>query len=406
VDAIALSVMSPAWIAMDAKGKPLTPIVTHQDRRSVAEAHELERKLGDGRYLAIAGTRPFPGGISSTTWAWYLRNEPQRLRKADLVGHLNTYLHRQLTGSRVVDTANASFMGVYSTVDFGGWSEELCAAVGLDRSQLPDVHDANEIGGRLTREATHHLGLAEGTPMVVGIVDGSAGMLMAGARPGQMLNVCGSTDVLALCADRAVPHERLLTRALGVGRLWLSVSTIAAAGSAVAWAKDQFFADWTWPKFQALAHKLAMRSTPGGTSRHTGKEKRGRAARASRGDRGRSNRATDDCVSSAGVCFEPYLAGDRMSIDQKQGAFTGLTLGTTREDLLAAILESLAQTSAARVTLLRQLKLRIRREVIVTGGAQRLDAILHRDWPGTWTFRHEQEATLRGLAMLEPQEAT
>src|SRR6266566_1147594 len=36
VDAIGLSVMAPAWVAMDKRGKPLTPLVTHQDRRSVA----------------------------------------------------------------------------------------------------------------------------------------------------------------------------------------------------------------------------------------------------------------------------------------------------------------------------------------------------------------------------------
>ena len=81
-DAIALSVFSPGWIAMDARGEALTPIVTHQDRRSVEIAHELEKKLGEDRYLKLAGTRPFPGGISSTTWAWYLKHEPQRLKKA------------------------------------------------------------------------------------------------------------------------------------------------------------------------------------------------------------------------------------------------------------------------------------------------------------------------------------
>ena len=132
---------------MDAQGKPLTPIVTHQDRRSVDVAKKLEERVGESRYLKIAGTRPFPGGISSTTWAWYLKHEPQRVKKADLVGHLNTFFHRQFTGARVVDSANASFMGVYSTRDLGGWSEELCEAVGAKPSQLPEVREADEIGG-------------------------------------------------------------------------------------------------------------------------------------------------------------------------------------------------------------------------------------------------------------------
>src|SRR5678815_4697699 len=32
-DAVALAVMSPAWVALDARGKALTPVITHQDRR-------------------------------------------------------------------------------------------------------------------------------------------------------------------------------------------------------------------------------------------------------------------------------------------------------------------------------------------------------------------------------------
>src|SRR4051812_24643943 len=40
-DAVALAVMSPAWVAMDRRGKALTPVITHQDRRSVEVALRL-----------------------------------------------------------------------------------------------------------------------------------------------------------------------------------------------------------------------------------------------------------------------------------------------------------------------------------------------------------------------------
>src|SRR4051812_23742827 len=45
VDAVSLAVMAPSWLAMDAAGEPLTPVVTHQDRRSVDVALELERRV-------------------------------------------------------------------------------------------------------------------------------------------------------------------------------------------------------------------------------------------------------------------------------------------------------------------------------------------------------------------------
>src|ERR1700683_4987489 len=91
VEAVGLSVMSPAWVAMDRRGKPLTAVVTHQDRRSIAIARKLERRVGARRYLSIAGNLPFPGGISCTTAAWFLANQPAVMRRADLMGHLNTF---------------------------------------------------------------------------------------------------------------------------------------------------------------------------------------------------------------------------------------------------------------------------------------------------------------------------
>src|SRR5262249_27623347 len=90
-DAVAMPVMWPAWVAMDRRGEPLTPLVTHQDRRSVDAAHALEARVGKARHLMLAGNRPFPGGISSTTLAWFLEHARETMRRADLVGHLNTF---------------------------------------------------------------------------------------------------------------------------------------------------------------------------------------------------------------------------------------------------------------------------------------------------------------------------
>ena len=41
-----------------------------------------------------------------------------------------------------------------------------------------------------------------------------------------------------------------------------------------------------------------------------------------------------------------------MSVEQKQAAFAGLTLATTREEMLFAVIDTLAKSSAARLQLL------------------------------------------------------
>ena len=385
VEAVTLATMSPAWVVMDARGKALTPLVTHQDRRSVSVATALEERVGRERHLKLAGNRPVPGGISSTTWAWYRAHGPQVFKRADLVGHLNTYLHRLMTGARVTDPSNASFTGLYRTLDQSGWSDELCEAVGADATLLPEVLEGDRVGGRINAAAARDFGLDEGLPMTVGVVDTSAAMLLAGARPGQLLNVCGSTDVLALCTDRPRPHEKLLTRALGVGNRWMSVSTLAAAASAIYWVRRELFADWTDARFVKAVRTLGLPADSRGRKPAGGAAKRPHL--------------------DGSVTFEPYLAGERTSIEQRRGAFNGLTLATTRQQMLAAVIESLVKASAARLSLLDTGDVKILRKVVVSGGAQdRLDELFHRDWPGRWDYHAEDEATLRGLGKLAPRD--
>ncbi len=411
-DLIGLSVMSPAWVAMDRSGKTLTPLVTHQDRRSVEIARELESRLGKSRWLDIAGNRPFPGGISATTLAWFLKHEPARMKRADLIGHLNTFLHRRLTDQRVIDPSNASFTGLFDTVGLSGWSDELCDVIGVSRSTLPDIFDADRLPGTITAEAARQFGLRQGMPVMAGIIDTSSAMFLAGAKPGQLLNITGSTDVLGLCVDRPRPGDRLLTRALGAGRLWMSVATLAAAGSALVWAKEQLFPDLSWKQFTKLKAKLtetSMSRTSTASQRSASLrisaalQKPAKSRRLSASSPTSTSQASPETSGdAAGVRFEPYLAGERASIDQKRAAFTGLTLSTTRDDMLAAIIDALAQASAARLPLLAETGSKMKRSVVTSGGAGAGPEhdLFHRDWRGRWTFRHEEEASLRGLGLL------
>jgi xylulokinase len=216
--------------------------------------------------------------------------------------------------------------------------------------------------------------------MLSGCLDGSAAMLAAAAAdrgaggpaaeleipPGLLVNSVGSTDVLAMAVAAPRPVPRLLTRALGVGRNWVVVATLASAGTTVDWARRTLFPDLQPDEFHRLVREL-------GTHK-------------------------DD----HGVRFRPYLAGDRTTLNQPRGGFSGITLGTTREHMLAAILDGLAAASAARVPRLAAVGTP-RPLVYVTGGA--VADVLYRDWPSPpdgerWERRPLAEATLAGAAVL------
>lgn len=198
--------------------------------------------------------------------------------------------------------------GSVSHLEIGRVREDLLASVGGTLAQMPEVLDAIVIAGPITSDAARKFGLREGTPMMAGLLDGSVGMLFTGAKVRQLFNVCASTDVLALCTDRPKPHPKLLTRALGADGKFLMVGTLAAVGSSLFWWREQAYPEVPVEAFRERFHRLAREG-------------------------------------GGGVRFEPYMAGERTSIDQRTGGFTGITLATTRDHILSAMVEGLIPMS-------------------------------------------------------------
>lgn len=373
-DVVALSCMSPSWVAMDKWGDALTPVVTHQDRRALEQARAIEKVVGKKQHLRVTGNRPVPGGISSTTAMWFAMHEKGAMRRARFVGHLQTLLLARWTGVAAMDPSNASFTGFWRTCEnevpcdgSSNWEPGLVELAGLKVEQMPRVFQGDAVAGTAHSAGARELGVKSGTAVITGVVDTSAAFLLAGARPGMLINNAGSTDVLGVVLEEPRPDERYLTRALGVGGKWVAVTTIPAAGSAVVWARKTLFADLTDKAFFELLHRVAERVE------------------------------TD-------VTCDLDLGGSRISVEQPSGAFRNLRLSTTREEMLAALLDALAERSAERLELLRHAVGRggrIRREVLRTGGTGAVLAdVLYRGWKGKWAFADVPEATLLGLGQL------
>ena len=287
------------------------------------------------------------------------------MERAAVVGHLGTWVALALTGERIIDVSNAGFTGLMD-VRTCAWSDELVDAAGIDRALLPEIVEADAIVGAVTARAARRFSLAAGTPLLAGCIDGSAAMLAAGARVGQLVNICGSTDVLAVCVDGPRPHEELLTRPLGIDGKWLSVGTIAAAGSAMEWVRRTLFGEM--PRDAFYRHLLRV-----------GQREQGPHA----------------------VGFSNGLAGSRTSMSLERAAITDLTLSSSREDVLAALISSLRIDSGTRIARFKAAGLPMRSDVFSTGGGSLIAAkVLRQCWPKRFRFREQDEATLRGVWTL------
>ncbi len=377
VDALAYCTFSSGVIVTDHDGTPRTPIITHQDRRSTDAALALAKALGKRWLLRHTGNLPYPGGIGSSTLAWLHAHQPHTLLNDPRVGQVSSFVGHHLTGEWTIDRSNAVFLGLLD-IHADAWSRRACAAVGVPRLSLPRLVWADEPWGTLTAAAARDLSLTAGLPVLGGFVDTSAAVIQTPMHAGQLAHSAGSTDVLAMSLPAPAAIDGILSRPVGVGRpggpfanksLWLAVRTIAAAGSSIAWLRRELFRDLSDRRWQHLLANTcaAIRHPP---------------------------------ADQLAVQCDPAFAGDRASIAAAAGAtLSGLTLASTREDLLAALLQALVRQSATNFYLLHALH-RPGPKVYIMGGAADLAAAMHAAWPGKRTCERLTGDSLRGLVTL------
>src|SRR5262249_30268381 len=73
--AVGLSALPPALVLLDGRDQPLGPIWTHLDRRARPAARQVWAAVGE-EFLATAGNRPLPGGISAVCFRQQLAADP------------------------------------------------------------------------------------------------------------------------------------------------------------------------------------------------------------------------------------------------------------------------------------------------------------------------------------------
>ena len=307
VELLCYDTFSPSPVFLDREGELVYPnIITHMDRRSRAQSQVIEDRIGRDRYLHIAGIYPFAGGCSAMTLLWFRQNEPEVLRRTYRIGHLTTYLHHRFTGEWMVDLVNASMLGLYETTTQGGWSGELLRELELDPSWFGEIRNPGTVLGTLLPDIADKLGVPAGIPVTVGTNDVAAAQSGAGNQSaGGIMNTAGSSEMISILTDNPAVSPEYYLRNAAIPGLW-QIYVITCGGFGVDWFHEQFCREMSKPDFYAYLSRCLeahLRDNP--------------------------------------VAFDPYLTGDRQSLEKKTASWRGLTLAATRDEMLAALLESM-----------------------------------------------------------------
>jgi sugar (pentulose or hexulose) kinase len=99
--------------------------------------------------------------------------------------------------------------------------------------------------------------------------------------------------------------------------------------------------------------------------------------------------------------YAPFLGGSRYSLEREKAAFQGVTLETTREDLLVSLMRGNALYHGRHLGELRSM-VKLGPKIMVTGGAARIPGYLEakRRWMGPFEYEFRDQSSLVGAAML------
>lgn len=310
-----------ALIWMDARGEPYSRALT-SGGITVPGAGYNVRALRE--WITRSGGVPSRSGKDPVGQAQWLRHHrPDVYAATAYLLDVPEYLTMRLTGRAVAGYDTAVLRWCTDNRDPANvrYDADLARRVGLDITKLPELVPPASVVGTLTAGAAAELGLGEHVQVVAGTGDTTAAAVGAGAVEDYAAHLYIGTSAWLSCH---VPFKRTdvirnvaSLPAVVPGRYW--VATIQdVAGKAIDWLienvvyPDDAMGDGRPPPEDALErlNALAVTSPPGAN----------------------------------GVVFAPWLNGERTPVDDAhvRGGWIGVSLETTRADLVRATFEGIA----------------------------------------------------------------
>ena len=329
VRAIGLSGQMHGATLLDGADQVLRPCILWNDTRSHAEAAALDAQPA---FRAISGNIVFPG-FTAPKLDWLRQHEPALWAKVAKVLLPKDYLRLWLTGEHVAEMSDAAGT---SWLDTGArdWSDDLLAATGLSRAQMPRLVEGSEVSGQLRPELASRWGLPAGVVVAGGGGDNAASGVGVGVvRAGDAFVSLGTSGVLFAANDgyQPAPETAVHTFCHALPGTWHQMGVILAATDALNW-----YGRFVGQGAAALTAELAALQSPGKT------------------------------------LFLPYLGGERTPLNNAavRGAFTGLEHATDRAAGTRAVLEGVTFAIRDCRDALAATGTRLERLIAVGGGTR------------------------------------
>ncbi len=272
---------------------------------------------------------------------WMKEHERELYDQTDVILGSKDYINFRLTGSVCTDPSYASGFGVFNLKAWD-YEDRFFEASGIPRSIFPSIAASDSIIGYVTAQASEQTGLPAGLPVACGAVDNTCMSIGArGLEEGSVYASLGSSSWIAVTSREPIvdPVTRPFVFAHAKPGYYTSAVSIFSAGNSFRWIRDRIMADHVADtSVYDVMNQMAQSVPPG----------------------------------SRGVLFNPSLAGGSAQEPSANlyGAFMGLRLGTTREDLVRASMEGVAMALRMTLDILKK-QTALSGDMLLTGGCSK-----------------------------------
>ena len=319
-------------VVLDENDNVLRPAILWNDGRTAKECEYLNKTIGRDKVSQYTGNMAFTG-FTAPKLLWMKENEPELFNKIEKIMLPKDYVAYMLSGVHCTDVSDASGMLLFD-VKNKTWSQEMCDICGVKVSQLAKIFESYDVVGNIKPEVAAELGLSNDVKIIAGAGDNAAGAVGTGTIENGLCSVSLGTSgtVLISTDDYAVdPNNTMHTFAHANGKYHFLGCMLSAASSNKWWMDDII-----------------------GTKDYAAEQKNIKE------------------LGKNSVFYLPYLMGERTPHNNPnaRGAFIGLSLDTTREDMTQAVMEGVAFGLRNSIEIARNLGVKIDRIRAIGGGAK------------------------------------
>ncbi len=319
-------------VILDSEDRVIRPAILWNDGRTGKQTEYLNTVVGKETLSACTANIAF-AGFTAPKLSWVREDEPENFARISKIILPNDYIAYRLTGVHSTDYSDASGM-LLLDVEHRCWSAPMLKICGVSQEQMPRLFESYETVGYVKPEVAGELGITGTCRVAAGAGDNAAAAVGTGTVGEGKCNISlGTSGTIFISSDtfRVDSHNALHAFAHADGHYHLMGCMLSAA-SCNKWWMDEIL----------------------GTADYEGEQ-------AAIGNLGENH-----------VYFLPYLMGERSPHNDPdaRGAFIGLTMDTTRQDMTQAVLEGVAFAIRDSFEVARSLGISIGRSKICGGGAK------------------------------------